>query len=332
MARRLIVRGETFPLATPFRISRGVKTAAEVVTVELEENGRIGRGEGVPYPRYGESVAGAIAAVEAVRGALEQGAGRAEIARLMPAGAARNAVDCALWDLELNGAAPGAAPLVLPTAPVPTAMTVGLDTPEAMGRAAAVLADVPLIKVKVDRTDPAAQLSAVRAAAPAPKLIVDPNESWTIAEVRDLQELMLALRVDLLEQPLPADADDALAAFRSAIPIAADESVHTVDDLDRIADRYQVVNVKLDKSGGLTGALELADAAQQRGLGLMTGCMICSSLSIAPALVIAARSAFVDLDGPTWLKQDRAGGVTVTRGRLSPPAPGFWGTPAVPAA
>lgn len=325
--RSLRVEGESFPLAVPFRISRGTKTAADVVTVTLVEDGRIGRGEGVPYPRYGESVAGAVAQVEAVRAALEAGATRAEIARLMPAGAARNAVDCALWDLELGCATRDFAHRTgfEPISALPTAMTVGLDTPGAMGRAAAALADVPLVKVKVDRTDPAAQLRAVRAAAPAPKLIVDPNESWTIAEVRDLQPLMVALRVDLLEQPLPADADGALAEFRSAVPVAADESVHTLDDLDRVAERYQVVNVKLDKSGGLTGALALADAAQARGLGLMTGCMICSSLSIAPAMAIAARSAFVDLDGPTWLKRDRAGGVHVAAGMLSPAGPGFWG-------
>lgn len=323
MIRALTVTGDSFPLATPFRISRGVKTAADVVTVTLTQDGVTGRGECVPYPRYGESVAGTIAAIEALRPALEAGLDRTGLQDALPAGAARNAVDCALWDLDLRR---GAATLPPPGDPIATALTVGLDLPGRMAAAARALADVPLLKVKVDRTDPAAQLRAVRAAAPAPRLIVDPNESWTMAEVDGLQALMRDLRVDLLEQPLPADADAPLAGYRSAIPIAADESIHDSADLDRLPDGYSVVNVKLDKSGGLTAALALADAAQARGLGLMTGCMICSSLSIAPAWPIALRSAFVDLDGPLWLAQDRPGGVTGTRGMLAPPAPGFWGS------
>lgn len=323
MIRALTVTGDSFPLATPFRISRGVKTAADVVTVALTQDGLTGRGECVPYPRYGESVAGTIAAIEALRPALEAGLDRAGLQDALPAGAARNAVDCALWDLDLRR---GAATLPPPHDPIATAMTVSLDLPGRMAAAARALADVPLLKVKVDRTDPAAQLRAVRAAAPAPRLIVDPNESWTMAEVDGLQALMRDLRVDLLEQPLPADADAPLAGYRSAIPIAADESIHDRADLDRLPDGYSVVNVKLDKSGGLTAALALADAAQARGLGLMTGCMICSSLSIAPAWPLGQRSAFVDLDGPLWLAQDRPGGVTGTRGMLAPPAPGFWGS------
>jgi L-alanine-DL-glutamate epimerase-like enolase superfamily enzyme len=194
-----------------------------------------------------------------------------------------------------------------------------------MARAAAALADAPLLKVKVDRGDPATLLAAVRAAAPKPKMIVDPNESWTIDEVRSLQGLMTDLRIDLLEQPLPADADGGLIGFRSAIPIAADESVHVAADLGALPDGYGVVNIKLDKTGGLTAALELAEAARERGLGVMTGCMICSSLSIAPAWAIAANSAFADLDGPLWLAEDRAGGVSGAMGVLSPPQPGFWG-------
>lgn len=325
MTRVLTVSGDSFPLATPFRISRGVKTAADVVTVTLTQDGVTGRGECVPYPRYGESVAGTIAAIEAMRPAIEAGLDRAGLQDALPAGAARNAVDCALWDLDLRRGA-ATLPVPPPHDPIATAMTVGLDQPERMAAAARALADVPLLKVKVDRTDPAAQLRAVRAAAPAPRLIVDPNESWTMAEVDGLQALMRDLRVDLLEQPLPADADAPLAGYRSAIPIAADESIHDRADLDRLPDGYSVVNVKLDKSGGLTAALALADAAQARGLGLMTGCMICSSLSIAPAWPLGQRSAFVDLDGPLWLAQDRPGGVTGTRGMLAPPAPGFWGS------
>jgi L-alanine-DL-glutamate epimerase-like enolase superfamily enzyme len=328
MQRTLAVARETFPLSTPFRISRGVKTVAEVVTVAITQDGVTGRGEGVPYPRYGESVESAMLAIEAVRGAIEQGLGRQELRQLMPASAARNAVDCALWDLELRrGGNDLAAALDLqrPLRPIVTAMTIGLDTPERMADSAAKLADAPLLKVKVDRNDPAAALAAVRAAAPQPRMIVDPNESWTIDEVRALQGVMTDLRVDLLEQPLPADADGDLAGFRSAIPIAADESIHVAADLDALPDGYRVMNIKLDKAGGLTAALDLAHAARARGLGVMTGCMICSSLSIAPAWAVATQSSFVDLDGPLWLAEDRDGGVSGANGLLSPPRPGFWG-------
>jgi L-Ala-D/L-Glu epimerase len=325
--RSLNARSETFPLVAPFRISRGVKTAADVVTVEIAAEGHIGRGEGVPYPRYGETIESALAAIEGVRGAIEAGTGRAELGALMPPSAARNAVDCALWDLEARLAGKSVTALLGRPAvgPTPTALTVSLDTPEAMGAAALKLAGVPLVKVKVDRSDPAAQIRAVRAAAPNPRMIVDPNESWTIAEVRDLQSLLVDLRVDLLEQPLPATEDAALEGFHSAVPIAADESAHVAGDLDALMQKYQVINIKLDKTGGLTAALELADAARAKGMGLMTGCMICSSLSIAPALIVAADAAFTDLDGPIWLANDRAGGVTCTNGILAPASPALWG-------
>lgn len=328
MPRTLTVFAETFALHTPFRISRGVKTAADLVTVTIGQDGLTGRGEGVPYPRYGESIASAIAAIETMRGMIEQGLDRHELLQRMPASAARNAVDCALWDLELQMAGSDLAvalDLERPLQPIVTAMTISLDTPDNMAAAAAALADAPLLKVKVDRNDPAALLTAVRTAAALPRMIVDPNESWSIAEVRDLQGLMTDLRIDLLEQPLPADADGDLAGFRSAIPIAADESVHVAADLDTLPDGYGVVNIKLDKTGGLTAALELAAAARARGLGVMTGCMICSSLSIAPAWAIAATSSFADLDGPLWLAEDRAGGARGANGLLSPPQPGFWG-------
>ncbi|MBA3940306.1 MAG: dipeptide epimerase [Sphingopyxis sp.] len=328
MFRTLTVAGEILPLHTPFRISRGVKTAAQVVTVAIAQDGVTGRGECVPYPRYGENAESTILAIEAARDAIEQGAGRLDLLHMMPAGAARNALDCALWDLELQRAGSDIAAalgLEKPLRPIVTAMTVSLDAPDRMAAAAAALAGAPLLKVKVDRSDPAAQIAAVRAAAPGPKMIVDPNESWTIDEVRDLQGLMVDLRIDLLEQPLPADADGDLAGFRPAIAIAADESVHVAADLERLPDGYGIVNIKLDKAGGLTAALDLAQAARERGLGVMTGCMICSSLSIAPAWAIAAQSRFVDLDGPLWLAEDRAGGVKAANGIMSPPQPGFWG-------
>lgn len=324
---RLAARAEAFALHTPFRISRGVKTVAEVVTVEIAQGDAVGRGEGVPYARYGETIDGTLAAIEDTRGAIEGGADRAALLDLLPPGAARNAIDCALWDLEarLGGTAVSAATGIALPPRIASALTVVIDTPEAMGRAAAALAGVPLIKVKVDASDPAAQLRAVRAAAPGPRLIVDPNESWTVPLIAELRPLLAELRVDLLEQPVPADDDDALLGFDAGVPIAADEAVHVAADLDRVAARYSVVNVKLDKAGGLTAALELAHAARARGLGLMTGCMVSTSLSIAPALRIAAMSDFVDLDGPIWLAADRPGGVRDADGWMTPPALGFWG-------
>jgi L-alanine-DL-glutamate epimerase-like enolase superfamily enzyme len=207
-----------------------------------------------------------------------------------------------------------------------SALTIVIDTPEVMAAMAAEIADAPLLKVKVNAEDCETRLRAVRAAAPDAKLIVDPNESWDEALVRGMQDLLVELRVDLLEQPLPAAEDGWLEGFSPCVPICADESLHVAEDLERIARCYQVVNVKLDKTGGLTEALELARAARARGLGLMTGCMVSSSLSIAPALHIARMSDFVDLDGPVWLKEDRDGGVRDDHGYMLPPTAGFWGT------
>lgn len=328
MSRILRAQHDSFPLARPFRISRGVRTQAEVVTVALEQGGVVGRGEGVPYARYGESIESTLAAIDAVRGAIEGGADRAQLLDLLPPGAARNAVDCALWDLEarLGGRSVAAKIGVPEPGRLVSALTIGIDTPMAMAVAASKIADAPLIKVKVDATIPDAQIRAVRNAAPDAKLIVDPNESWDQQLVRAMQAVLLVLKVDLLEQPVPAGADAWLENFVPDVPICADESVHVAADLDTVARRYQVVNVKLDKSGGLTEALALAEAARARGLGLMTGCMISSSLSIAPALHVARMSDFVDLDGPIWLMEDRPGGVRDEAGWLWPPQHEFWGT------
>jgi L-alanine-DL-glutamate epimerase-like enolase superfamily enzyme len=305
-----------------------VKTAADVITVTVTEDGVAGRGEGVPYPRYGESLETSLAALEKARAAIEAGAGRKALQSLLPPGAGRNAVDCALWDLEARRAGATVADLagVPPPGRLISALTIGIDTPGAMARVAALHSKAPLLKVKVDAEDPATRIRAVRAAAPRAALIVDPNESWDQRLVEEMQSVLLEAEVDLIEQPVPADSDSWLAGFVPAVPICADEAIHVAADLDRIALRYQAVNVKLDKTGGLTAALELAQAARARGLILMTGCMVSSSLSIAPALHVAALSDFVDLDGPLWLQEDRAGGVRDEGGFLEPPDPGFWGS------
>jgi L-alanine-DL-glutamate epimerase-like enolase superfamily enzyme len=330
MRRSLDARHDGFPLSTPFRISRGVKTVADVVTVSVRQGDHVGRGEGVPYPRYGETVEGSLAAIEAMRVVIEDGASRADLAAAMPAGAARNALDCALWDLEARLAGTSVAALAGRAVPerVASAITIGIDTPEAMAAVAARNAGVPLLKVKVNREDGEAQLAAVRAAAPGPRMIVDANESWRIEDVARWQDLLLAYRVDLLEQPVPAGDDAGLEGLGSRIPICADEALHTREDLAKLRGRYDYVNIKLDKTGGLTEALALADAAVSMGFGLMVGCMVGSSLGIAPAMLAAERASFVDLDGPLWLAKDRAGGVHDEGGWMHPPAPGFWGTTA----
>jgi L-alanine-DL-glutamate epimerase-like enolase superfamily enzyme len=328
MRRTLNARHDRFALKQPFRISRGVKTAADVVTVTIGEGDAVGRGEGVPYARYDESIDSALEQIESVRAFVEQGGDRKGLLGRLPPGAARNAVDCALWDLEARLSGVSVAATI--GAPEPerlaSALTIVIDTPEAMARAAAAVAQAPLLKVKVNADDPAAQIRAVRDAAPRAALIVDPNESWDQALVEAMQPVLMAARVALLEQPVQADEDEWLEDFESVVPICADEAVHVIADLSQVARRYQVVNVKLDKAGGLTAALELAHAARWAGLGLMTGCMVSSSLSIAPALHIARMSDFVDLDGPVWLKQDYPGGVRDEGGLLAPPATGFWGT------
>jgi L-alanine-DL-glutamate epimerase-like enolase superfamily enzyme len=329
MPRTLHAQHDRFPLARPFRIARGVKTVADVITVTVRDGEAMGRGEGVPYPRYGESIETSLAAIEEIRSVIEVGAGREALQSLLPAGAARNALDCALWDLEAQQTGTDVAAMIGAPAPerLATALTIVIDTPEAMALAAAAIADAPLLKIKVDAEDPAARIRAVRAAAPNAALIVDPNESWDRRIVEEMQPVLVEVRAGLLEQPVPAGEDEWLEGFAPSTPICADESVHVAADLETVARRYQAVNVKLDKAGGLTAALELASAARARGLGLMTGCMVSSSLSIAPALHVARLSDFVDLDGPVWLKEDRSGGVREEAGMLIPPTAGFWGTP-----
>lgn len=316
-----------YALSRPFRISRGVKTSAEVISLTLRQGDAVGRGEGVPYPRYGESIDSALAAIETIRPAIEAGASREALQNLLSPGAARNAIDCAMWDLEARLAGVDVAGMLGGTTPgrIASALTISLDVPAAMGEAAARVASAPLIKVKVDATDPIAQIRAVRAAAPAAALIVDPNESWNEALVRAMEPALVEARVALLEQPVPAAADEWLEGYSSAVPICADESFHVADDLAVVARRYDVVNIKLDKTGGLTAALDAARAARGAGLGLMTGCMVSSSLSIAPAFHLAALSDFVDLDGPLWLVDDWADGVRDEHGMLVPPDRGFWG-------
>lgn len=327
MQRQASLRIESWPLERPFRISRGVKTAADVVVVELSDGNHIGRGECVPYPRYGESVDSVSAQIRSIASSLEQGASRADCRRLLPSGAALNAIDCALWDLEARASGQAVDQLLGLARPttLTTALTVGLDTPEQMGLAAAQMRSAPVIKVKVDGHSPDRQLQAVHDAAPNAKLIVDANEGWSIEILAELNSFLKEIGAVLIEQPLPVGKDDALEGFRSEVPLCADEACHTVDDLPHLLTRYQAVNIKLDKTGGLTGAVALLAAARRSNMVVMTGCMVCTSLAIAPAWLVAAASDFVDLDGPLMLRSDREGGVRGDAGRIFAPNRRLWG-------
>jgi len=329
MLRSFVVSRRRWPLKAPFRISRGVKTSANTVMVELRRGGAVGRGESVPYPRYGESVDAVVAHLEAVAGAFESGMPDEALTALLPAGAARNALDCALWDLRARETGRTVAQITGLARPerLACAVTVSLDEPEAMAAAARAIADAPVVKIKLDGELIEQRLLAVGQAAPHSRLIIDPNEGWTIDILRDVRPLLARLNIALIEQPLLAGDDHALAGFDPPAPVCADESVHTVDQLADLKDRYQAINIKLDKTGGLTGAIALLGEARRLGFIVMTGCMVGSSMAIAPALHIAGASDFADLDGPWWLAGDWPCGVKLEGGWMTPPARGFWGEP-----
>ena len=322
MLRAVDARIERWALRAPFRIARGTRTETEVVTVSIAEAGIIGRGESTPTARYGETPDSVMAQVAAATAALRDGADRHALQSLLPPGAARNAIDAALWDLDAKrgGEAPATARTVL------SAQTLSIDTPDAMAVAARKLGAARLVKIKVDANDPAACLRAVRANLPETTLIVDANEGWTMPLLARMQPVLAELRITFLEQPLPAREDEALAGFEPLVPICADESCHVAADVERLRGRYGLVNIKLDKTGGLTEALALLSAARGANMGVMVGCMHGTSLSIAPALRVAALADYADLDGPWWLAEDRDGGVLFAEdGAVSPPRAGFWG-------
>lgn len=327
MRRRLSVRLESWPLRGTFRIARGARIESRTVVVEVAEGAHTGRGEATPYPRYGETPEGTHAAIEGVRGAVEDGLSRAALLDALPAGAARNAVDCALWDLEAKRAGRRAWELagLAPPRPCTTAMTLGLDTPENMGRAAARHAALPLLKLKVAGAGDLARVRAVRENAPNARLIVDANEGWEVAMLDEFLPALRALGVEMVEQPLPAGEDDALAGRRFALPLCADESCHTTADLARLEGRYRMVNVKLDKTGGLTEALALVAAAEAAGFRIMVGCMVGTSLAMAPATLLVGRADYVDLDAPLLLAKDRKPGLRYRGTVLEPPSPALWG-------
>lgn len=327
MPIKLEITPESFPIAGRFVIARGAKTEARVVTVTLRDGDRIGRGECVPYARYGESVEGVVAAIEAQRAAIESGADRLALQRLMPPGAARNAVDCAMWDLEAkrSGRRAWVAAGFPRLAPLVTAYTISVGTPEEMRAAALLASHRPLLKIKLAGAGDDERLKAVRAGAPHATLVVDANEAWDEATLPARLAACAACKVALVEQPLPAGHDAALAGIARPIPICADESAHDSASLPGLVGRYDAVNIKLDKTGGLTEALAMARAAQKMGFEIMAGCMVGTSLAMAPATLIGQMAGFVDLDGPLLLAQDREPGLIYEGSTLTPPAPGLWG-------
>lgn len=324
--RELEVAIETFPIAGGFSIARGSKLEARVVTVELREGDARGRGESVPYPRYGESPEGVRDTIERLRAELEAGLDRGELQSRLPGGAARNAVDCALWDLEAKRTGRRVWQLAGLDEPAPcvTAYTLSLDTPAAMAAAARAAEDRPLLKLKLGDHADLDRVRAVRTAAPQARMIVDANEAWTLDTLRALAPELADLGVELIEQPLPAAADRQLEAFPSPVPLCADESCHDRASLDALG-AYAFVNVKLDKTGGLTEALDLIAAARKTGQRVMVGCMVGTSLSMAPATLLAPQARYVDLDGPLLLERDRDPALHYEGSTVHPPAPDLWG-------
>ena len=323
----LEARIERWPIAGSFTISRGAKTEAVTVVAEVSRDGHSGRGECVPYPRYGETPEATLAALQSMQQALQHGLDREALQAAMPAGAARNALDCALLDLEAKIAGQRVWNLLGRPAPraCTTAYTISLGTPETMSAATAKAAHRPLLKIKLGGDGDGARIAAVRKAAPESELIVDANEAWTVHNLEQNLAECAEVGVTLVEQPLPADQDEALARIKRAVAVCADESVHDRKSLDGLRDRYDAVNIKLDKTGGLTEALAMADAAHALGFDIMVGCMVATSLAMAPAMLLAGQARFVDLDGPLLLAQDRDGGLRYEGSLVYPPEAALWG-------
>jgi L-alanine-DL-glutamate epimerase-like enolase superfamily enzyme len=328
MPLTLSVRQESFPVAGEgFVISRGVRKTAEVVVATLSDGVHAGHGECVPYARYGETIPGVMAAIEAMAPAIAHGLDRQGLQAAMPAGAARNALDCAFWDYEAKRAGLRAWEIagLGQMLPIPTCLTLSIDTPEAMRRAAAANSRFSMLKVKLGGDANIARVRAVREGAPGSIIVVDANEAWTPETYRAVAPELASLGVVMVEQPLPAGQDDILAEMDRIVPVCADESFHDRSSLPALRFKYDMVNIKLDKAGGLTEALALREAAEAEGYGVMVGCMLSTSLSIAPTLLLAQGVQVVDVDAPLLLAQDRPNGIRYDIDGAHPPSPALWG-------
>jgi len=327
--QRLTVTHRAWALTRPVTTAYGVETKADVVVAEISDVESRGRGEAVPLRRYGETMESVVAALEAIKGAITSGLNRDTLQSALPPGAARNALDCAFWDMDAKRAYQSVAELVgLSTVtPVVTAFTLDFDTPDRMAQQAAANRTRPWLKLEFFGDGDIERVRAVRQAAPTVRLIVDANETWNEAQLREFMPTLSDLRIELIEQPLPADADDVLAQLELPIPLCADESCRTLADLERLDGKYQAINIKLDKVGGLTEALALAAEAKRRGLRIMVGGRISASLGIAPALLVAQQAHIVDLDGPLHLAVDRGARLRYDGSTIHPPDPKLWGGP-----
>jgi len=321
---RLEAEIERWPLASEFVISRGAKREAQVVVARVSDGRFTGRGECVPYPRYGQTPEATLAALKSVPAELLD---RERLQRDWPPDAARNALDCALWDLEAKRSGRSASELagLTPLRPLLTCYTISLDTPEAMAAAAKAVPQLPLLKLKLGQPGDVERMHAVRQARPDARLVADANEGWKAEDLSHLLRVAAEVGIELIEQPLPADADAALAGVERHVPVCADESAHTSDGLAALRDRYDAVNIKLDKTGGLTEALHMAREARALGFRIMAGCMVATSLAMAPAVLVGQLADWVDLDGPLLLARDRDWGLEIRDGVISPPDPRLWG-------
>lgn len=326
--RTLRIIEESWPIRGSFTISRGAKREAHVVVAQISGGGYSGRGECVPYGRYDESIASVRMQMETLRSGIEAGMNRTELQAACPAGAARNALDCALWDLEARQTRTPVWQLAGLTPPRPciTAYTLSLDAPQAMAAAAASARQFPVLKLKLGAQAIIESIAAVHGAAPEAKLIIDANEAWDLPLLQAVSPRLKELNAVLIEQPLPAGRDDGLAGHAWPVPLCADESCHETGSLAHLKGKYGLINIKLDKTGGLTGALALARTAREMGFGIMIGCMVSTSLAMAPAMLLAGLADYIDLDGPLLLQRDRADGLrSEPGGVLHPPSPAFWG-------
>ncbi|MGB1299334.1 MAG: N-acetyl-D-Glu racemase DgcA [Psychrobium sp.] len=322
-----IIKHQKWPLAREFRISRGAKTQADVLTVLLSDGYHVGWAEAVPYNRYGETIDSVKKEIYACVRQLTTQSTPADLLELLPASAARNALDCALWDLIAKRENKAVHELIGEPKPntCTTAQTLSIGSIDEMSEAAKEIAHQPLIKIKLDNQLVLERMHAIHSAAPQSKFIIDANEAWSFDELKAWLPQLANMNVALIEQPLPADEDDALIDLSPEIPLCADESCHTSDDLVRLKGRYQAVNIKLDKTGGLTEALALLEAAKKEGFIIMTGCMVGSSLAMAPAFLIAQHAAFVDLDGPLLLAKDRLFAFPFDNAEMHPMPMQLWG-------